>query len=38
MNSVRIAGGLTVVTMVSFIVLMLRRERRSSERDAGPPT
>ena len=28
MNSVRIVGGLTVVTIGSFIVLMLRRERR----------
>ncbi len=32
MNSVRIAGGLTVVTIVSFIVLMLRRERRAKLR------
>ena len=29
MNSVRIAGLLTVVTIVAFIVLMLRRERRA---------
>ena len=30
MNSVRIAGGLTVVTIGSFIVFMLRRERRQA--------
>ena len=29
MNSIRIAGGLTVATMVGFILLMLRRERRA---------
>ena len=29
MNSIRIAAGLTVATMVGFILLMLRRERRA---------
>ena len=29
MNSVRIAGGLTVATIAAFILLMLRRERRA---------
>ena len=39
MNSICIAAGLTVVTMVGFIVLMLRRERRAKPRHgtAGPP-
>ncbi len=36
MNSVRIAGGLTVVAMASFIVLMLRRERRAKLRHGTP--
>ena len=38
MNSLRVAGGLTVVTMVGFIVLMLRRERREKPHGTvGPP-
>ncbi len=38
MNSLRVAGGLTVVTMVGFIVLMLRRERRERPHGTvGPP-
>ena len=38
MNSLRIAGGLTVVTMVGFIVIMLRRERREKPHGPlGPP-
>jgi protein SCO1/2 len=39
MNSIRIAAGLTVATMVGFVALMLRRERRANPRHgtAGPP-
>ena len=36
LDSVRIAGGLTVVAMASFIVLMLRRERRAKLRHGTP--
>jgi protein SCO1/2 len=37
MNSVRIAGLLTVVIMATFVTIMLRRDRRGEPGQASPP-